>query len=423
VKYLNIVSRNAQLARLTLSVVTAAACGTAGAANYQFSFLTGVGAVASYVADVNNVGQAAGSVTLPNPNFEDYMFSDMTAAAVWQAGALRTLTDPQPGYPTRATGINQAGAVVGNVYSGYSGARAGMVWRPDGTSSGFTTNENGFAFGVNSSGTVVGETYFVMAGYRSPVIWASTGASLLPTLGGQAGVARRINDGGVIVGNTDDANGQTLATVWRGEEAFGLGTLGGKGSFAAAINNAGQIVGSSGLASTGTHATLWSGDSVIDLGTLPGFVYSTALDINELGSAVGSAGFYFSESRAVLFAAGEVVDLNEYLGESARLAGWQLIRATGINDNGWIVGDAYNANSGQSRAFLLATPVPEPATYALWLIGGIAGLVLSRRLPLRGGRVEKLAAARRRSTLQFEIPGTLANGRVLPVLPSTTQAS
>jgi hypothetical protein len=50
-----------------------------------------------------------------------------------------------------------------------------------------------------------------------------------------------------------------------------------------------------------------------------------------------------------------------------------------INDHGWIVGDAYNSETQQTRAFLL-TPVPEPETYAMLLFGlGLMGIVARRK--------------------------------------------
>ncbi len=85
-------------------------------------------------------------------------------------------------------------------------------------------------------------------------------------------------------------------------------------AFANAVNNSGQIVGSSALNSN-DNATIWQGS--------------------------GPNG----ESVAV--------NLNSFLTPSETQAGWVLTSATGISNEGWIVGDAYNSKTGADDAFLL----------------------------------------------------------------------
>ncbi|WP_143104370.1 PEP-CTERM sorting domain-containing protein [Nitrosospira multiformis] len=62
------------------------------------------------------------------------------------------------------------------------------------------------------------------------------------------------------------------------------------------------------------------------------------------------------------------VDLNIFLPVDMAEAGWTLTRATEINDSGLIIGDAYNSRLDLQHAFVLS-PVPEPETYALLLVG------------------------------------------------------
>ena len=167
-------------------------------------------------------------------------------------------------------------------------------------------------------------------------------------MGGTYSVALAINNAGQVVGaSTTTSDIDVHATLWNGSTAIDLGTLGGSFSYAYAINNSGQIVGvSTTIGNTFFHATLWTGDTLIDLNSL--------LDVGTIN------------------------------------AGWQLADAHGINDNGWIVGNAYNNLTGQAHAFLLspgvAAPVPEPATYTMML----AGLCL---LSFSARRRKQLAAA------------------------------
>jgi hypothetical protein len=56
--------------------------------------------------------------------------------------------------------------------------------------------------------------------------------------------------------------------------------------------------------------------------------------------------------------------------------GWSIVQATGISESGLIVGRGYSSTLGY-RAVLLS-PVPEPATVLLWMMG-LAGLALGVR--------------------------------------------
>jgi probable HAF family extracellular repeat protein len=175
------------------------------------------------------------------------------------------------------------------------------------------------------------------------------------------------------------------ATVWNGTTATDLGTLGGTYSGARAINNVGQVVGAAAtIGDHAVHATLWNGTTATDLGTLPGGTSSVAYDINNAGQIVGLAQTTAEAGdHAFLWNGTALIDLNSFLDASTVSAGWVLMLADSINDNGWIVGQALNANTGTvSHAFLL-TPVmlvPEPETYAMFMAGiGLMGFIARRR--------------------------------------------
>lgn len=157
-----------------------------------------------------------------------------------------------------------------------------------------------------------------------------------------------------------------------------LGTLGGTTSIAQGVSSSGTIVGWSFTASGAQHAFSYSGGIMTDLGTLGGTSGSVASGINSAGTIVGSS--YITGNSAVdafIDSGGVMTDLNTLLDSSG--AGWTLIGAQAINDNGQIVG--YGTNPlGQSDAFLLTLDVPEPSACTM-LVGGLGllGAVIRRR--------------------------------------------
>jgi probable HAF family extracellular repeat protein len=72
---------------------------------------------------------------------------------------------------------------------------------------------------------------------------------------------------------------------------------------------------------------------------------------------------------AFIYRNGEMIDLNSLIDPEL---GWNLVWATGINDEGKIVGTGYNA-LGQENSFLL-TPNPEPGTLVLLACAGLTAL-------------------------------------------------
>jgi probable HAF family extracellular repeat protein len=244
-----------------------------------------------------------------------------------------------------------------------------------------------------------------------PFIWQYNAKTALPTLGGNNGEAADINSWGQVVGNSETATKdptcvapqvlQHLPTVWENGKAKALPTYGGDpdgvaitnndkgqaagfsgtcsngaptntahalfwengkvtniGSFGGAINNAaqdindwGEVVGYSDLSGdTTTHAFLWTKETGIqDLGTLSGDTSSYAIGINNLGQVVGQSCDASGNCRAFLWKNGTMIDLNTLLRPGTSL---YLNGAFAINDEGEIVGVAYQATTGNYPAFL-----------------------------------------------------------------------
>ena len=205
----------------------------------------------------------------------------------------------------------------------------------------------------------------------------------LGTLGGRYSFAFGINNSGQVVGGAYTTLDTSHATIWNGTTPTDLGTLGpGQHSVAFAINDAGQVVGWSDYDVTAFnyHATIWDGTTPTDLGTLGGGI-SLAWGINDSGQVVGSSQYILGDSatHAAIWNGATPTDLNDFLSVSDVNAGWYLSVANGINDSGWIVGQANNIITGEMHAFLL-TPVPEPETYALFMAGlGLMGFIARRR--------------------------------------------
>jgi probable HAF family extracellular repeat protein len=235
---------------------------------------------------------------------------------------------------------------------------------------------NGFAAGANNLGQVVGwaentvhdptcDPASKQVLQFKPVVWGPDDDDIqaLPLIGNDtSGAATAVNDRGQIVGISglcDQAVGRYSAihaVLWQDHRAIDLGNLGGVAwNTPMAINEFGVVVGFANVpggkspGSFHAHAFVWTAlAGMRDLGTLPGDSISEALGINDEGVIVGeSCGA--SGCRAVLWRGGNIVDLNRQV---ARGYTDQLVFANDINDAGEITGQAVDAATGVSVAFL-----------------------------------------------------------------------
>ena len=330
---LTVISSGVVLGLLFLSAAT-----LADAQTYKLTELSAIGGVTSYANSINNTGHVVGASATVN---------GVTHATLW-TNAVASDIGALVGSSSYAMSINNAGEVAGFAMMHSDGPHA-IKW----SNSNVTDLGRGFASSINSTGQIVGY-------WSDATLWSGGIASNLGN-----GIASSINDSGMVVGYSYSGS-QSNAIVWSG----GVRTYLGKDSAAYAINNLGQVVGESKANNGEWHAALWSGGEKIDLGTLGG-MHTVAFDINEMGQSVG-----YGSGGALLWNGTVQVDLNAAI-EGAPGGFFHLSMANGINDRGEIIANGVNANN-YSHAFLL-TPIPEPETYTIMLLGGLMMSFIARR--------------------------------------------
>jgi probable HAF family extracellular repeat protein len=376
-KGLSVTGRIAGIAA-TVGAIIVSSVLIASAGGYTITDLgTLPGGTETYVASINNSGQAVGEV---------YSAGNDTANAVlFSNGTVTSLGNGM------AFGINNVGQAVGQAYyTSTASTQATLFYNGQNTNLGTL---HGYAFSVansiNDLGQAVGTAISTNSHYTQAVLFSNGIATALGILpGGHASYAYSINNSGQAVGysTTSIYDGPSYATLYSNGQITNLGGLGGSQSAAYSINNSGQAVG---FAYTGgdngtAHAALFSNGKVVDLGTLPGEGnnFSFANSINNSGIAVGYAQNYsptgvWGTGRAVMYSNGTATDLNSLV-DAAN--GWTLTYASDINELGQIVGKGIL--NGHETAFLLtpdsATPTPIPAA-SLLFGSGLMGLLGLRR--------------------------------------------
>jgi probable HAF family extracellular repeat protein len=158
------------------------------------------------------------------------------------------------------------------------------------------------------------------------------------------------------------------AVLWSPSgKATVLHDAGGRGySEAFAINDAGQSVGIS-LGATSLDAVLWapSGKATV-LQDVAGWAVDQPTAINDAGQSVGWSHTASGQDAVLWSPSGKATDLGAVLGSA-----WSSTVASGINDRGDIIG--YGDYQGGLVYGFLLTPVPEPSTWIMMLVG-FAGL-------------------------------------------------
>jgi len=359
-----------------------------------------------YVTGLNNSGQVTGYAYTAGYNgwssTDDYR-AFVTGADGGGLSALGTLG----GSWSKAAAINDAGLVAGSSQTAGGGYRAflggtGHATLQDlGTLAGST---NSAAVAINASGQVIGTASVDSASgppFQDNVRGFITGANGqamqgLGTLNNVALVGRAINDQGRVAGHVGDSLLNQQGAFVTAANGSAPHSLPADVIDATAINNAGQVAGNAsgrlgvessdaflGIGSTGAQlldfqgVPNWNGGYLGGSGQYGPAGASQAFDVNELGQVAGSFANH-RQQRSYAFITGAngqgVINVNSLF---TLPDGDYFSSVTGINDEGQFV-----VNTGYGHAYLIS-PVPEPATAALWL----AGLLLVGRL-LRKPRAE-----------------------------------
>jgi probable HAF family extracellular repeat protein len=252
----------------------------------------------------------------------------------WQNGQMTELPPFPGGYSSYATGVNNRDQVVGWAENGVHDPTCdpsfqilqfrAAIWEPDGTMH-----------------------------------------ELPPLAGDSTSAATAINDLGQVVGISGDCGiavggvSAKHAVVWENGVPIDLGNIGGDAwNTPTAINNQGTIVGFANTA-PGTarvyEAFIWTkAGGMKSLGKIPGDLRSTANGINEKGDKiVGLSRGGPHLFRAILWQDTKLTDMNSLAVPGSPF----LLLAGDIDQQGHIVGEALDLNTGEGPGFI-ATPVP-----------------------------------------------------------------
>lgn len=364
-------------------------------ADWSFFGLGTLGGNESFARSINDSGQIVGE--------SDVKFVRGGATHAFMTGPNGVgMTDLHPfeltpGSSSFAIAINNSGQVTGKAWDD---ARLNLpstfITGPNGTGMTDLGRFGGLASapnGINDSGQVVGQ-YFNAGNHAFITGPNGTGMTELNTPNLTNNSISGINDSGQIAGQRSyDGGYHPFITGTNGVGISELEQLHGvKESTATGINNVGQVIGySTTLVGSYAFVTGQDGVGVTNLGSLGGS-RSIAFGINDSGEIVGRSSTAAENNHVFIFSHGGMTDLS--LLAPVVASGWGFITPTDINNNGQIVGFGTNSD-GFTEAFLLSytpdtvftplpiyisSPIPEPETYAMLLVGlGLLGFVARRR--------------------------------------------
>jgi len=196
----------------------------------------------------------------------------------------------------------------------------------------------------------------------------------LGTLGGGASWAYGINDCGQVVGTSCIADGSRRAFLYSDGTMINLGTLGGDSSEGYGINDCGQITGGAQVMAGEIHVFLYDKGAMTDLGfegvgrSINNGGQITGKTRNAIdGSYGGGAFIYHTDIQSGMIISHDGIGYG--INDSGQVAGWDgldcaVLYSSGgiinlcygigyaINISGQVTGEAYDAITPYSKAFL-----------------------------------------------------------------------
>jgi probable HAF family extracellular repeat protein len=288
-----------------------------------------------YPTHINAAGEVVGTALTQN-NAVQHAFT-------WDGGASTDL-GTLGGAASSARGVNDAGVVVGEAGTGGIDDEVHAVaWDAGFVSDlGEPGRESG-AYGINSHGLIVGYERDQL-GSNHAVIWDNGVSYRLDRFPTGFSNAVSINDADqvLLTGVPTGAGGSPESFIWQGGPLTGIGPIVGT-----AINGSDDVIGYRTGPLLDLQGVLWQVGSLRPISG-PASERVLPLGINNSSQVVGWMGQTPDSERAVLWDNGEMLDLNERI---AADSGWQLSRATAINDRGQIVG--CGLFQGQQAGFVL----------------------------------------------------------------------
>lgn len=323
---------------IVLALGLAIAGASPAAASTSTYAMTDLGSLGydTYGLAINATGQITGysytttEVQYPCPKSPDYptpkkCFENPSHAFLWSNGTIKDL-GTLGGNASKGVAINRLGEVVGSADT-KTGSSDQFLWN-GGKSLVDIGNWN--AAGINDSGQVSGSCFNSNGAclYNNGTLTQLPNPTSFPSGTCTGGP---INNNSQVLGSCYDTSSNLHGMVWQNGSATDLGTIG----VVSAINNLGQVVGYQQTSTGANHGFLLSSGKMTDLGAN---VYPAA--ISDSGVVVGGPFIYSN---------GTLQNLNTLIPPGS---GFTLSDATGINNNGQIVVNGYNAQ-GYYHAFLL----------------------------------------------------------------------
>ena len=331
---------------------------------YKVIDLTPAGSMSNYASHINNAGAVAGNTQTMERGI---------VATSWKLAADGSLITDYIGQPgSYAMAVNNNGVFAGQRYPGGADTHnyKATIWDHGQTITlGALDNNQGYStvYAINDNNQAVGYSTLSNKNIIHAVSWTNGNITDLGSFGGNNSYAKSINNAGTIVGWAEDKSNVEHAAIWDHGKTLDLGA-----GRAMSINEAGAVSGFRYDSKGHGDAVVWTSTGVQTLKTAQTKTFGAVANaINNHNQVVGSEADSNSLSgiHAVYWSSldAKAIDLNSFLSPKDLSAGWNLIEAKSINDQGQIVAMGFNTNTFEQHAFLLSPDLGK--TNAVDVIG------------------------------------------------------